>query len=185
MSTQSPVLLLGPSGCGKTTLGRRAAAELRNVKFHDLDHLVHRHTGVPPGQYLPKVGNDAFLGACIEAAQRFVAPSPGRLTLIGVGAGALQSTRALDWVRTTTSICLYAPAEVNHPRNPLGPGRQFAEYVATEYSPRRMEIYRSAQYFLDLDSFTLEVAQARFVGFLLGLIAAGAIGKQAGEEGPR
>ncbi len=86
MSTHSPVLLLGPSGFGKTTLGRHAAAALGNVKFHDLDHLVHRHTGVPPGQYLPKVGN-------------FVAPSPGWLIPERVSDGSLPEVAALQVFR--------------------------------------------------------------------------------------
>ena len=153
------IFLFGPSGCGKTTLGGHAATVLPFVEFHDLDHLVQTLTEVPAGQYLREEGNDAFLAACIEAADRFVSPSPGTLTLVAVGAGALQSERALDWVRGTTSVCLYAPASVNFPRNPLGPGRSFSEYEATEYSHCRQEIYRSARYFLDLDSRLLEAAQ--------------------------
>lgn len=182
MRGPTSIFLFGPSGCGKTTLGRHAASVLPFVKFHDLDHLVQKLTGIPAGQYLPKAGNDAFLAACIEAADRFVSPSPGALTLVAVGAGALQSEGALDWVRGTTSVCLYAPALVNHPRNPMGPERAFSEYEATEYSPRRREIYRSARYFLDLDSLPLEAAQERFVGFLLGLIAAGAVAGAAARD---
>jgi hypothetical protein len=63
-----------------------------------------------------------------------------------------------------------------------GSGRRHISYEATEYSPRRREIYRSARYFVDIDSLLLEAAQERFVGFLLGLIAAGAVAGAAARD---
>jgi len=137
------VLLIGPSGVGKTTYGKYASTSVSDCCFYDLDERVKEHTGKGALQLFRK-GPDSLLEACKSIVDALAARCAERLCLVAVGAGALQSERALEWLRGRVSIAILAPPEEVQKRRELWRQKGLEAFKHSEYSPDRLQIYDAA-----------------------------------------
>jgi shikimate kinase len=164
------VLLVGPSGVGKSTLGEYAGQKVANCQFRDLDRLVEERTGCSASKLLPDIGNDAFLALCCKEVEALCAGCVDELCIVVVGSGALQSSHAPEWLRQHLTLAITAPAEEVYKRGgKRNRARTCTEFEQTEYSPRRIEIYDSADYKLPVDGLSEQEAKDRFLELIESL----------------
>ena len=89
-----------------------------------------------------------------------------KLNLIAIGAGALRSDRAGEWLKGHTTVFVSAPEAEVFNRNPLGPKRDYDEFRRTEYSPRRQRIYGAASHKVFVDGLNEDEAQDEVLRYL-------------------
>jgi Shikimate kinase len=92
------ILVIGPSGVGKTSCGEYAAGKNQHCRFFDLDTLVRERTGTRVSRLLPQLGDDGFLDACKLEVDVLGNSIEEGITIVAVGAGALQSSQAGPWL---------------------------------------------------------------------------------------
>jgi shikimate kinase len=161
------IFLIGPSGVGKTTLGEFAGETVAGCKFYDLDKLVEERTGKPASRLLPQIGNDEFLEKCKEAIRDLDCNDADKLCVVAIGAGALQSEKALNWLKHHETVAITAPATDVYKRGGRrNENRTLESFKDTEYSSRRREIYSSANHVLPVDALPVEEAKKQFVKLL-------------------
>jgi shikimate kinase len=169
------ILIIGPSGVGKSDYASHAQQSLEDCKFFDLDQLVTEYSGIRASILLPQIGNDRFLECSKQALKEQLAHSKARLNLVAIGAGALQSLNARDWLSSTEVIVItvFAPVEEVYER----PGkrnldRTIEEFRATEYSELRIRLYDSAAYRCDVGGLFALAARAKFCNLIEAIAAA-------------
>jgi len=165
------VLVVGPSGVGKSELGQCAEHQIVGCQFYDLDNLVKKSTGISTGELLPNIGNDAFLELCQEEVNALGCKCSDQLCVVAVGAGAPQSSDALEWLRCHSTVAVTASAEEVYKRGgPRNKDRSFEQFKQTEYSEDRNRIYESAEHKLDVDGLSLQQAKERFVELIESIL---------------
>lgn len=98
------LILTGLRGTGKTSIGRRLALALQRP-FFDTDQLIEQHLGEPIGQYVGRLGWEAF-----REVEHGVMGQMGRLAdaVISTGGGALTYERNVAVLKPTGVIILLA-----------------------------------------------------------------------------
>jgi shikimate kinase len=142
------ILVIGPSGVGKSDYGKHASEAISGCQFFDLDSVLHERLGTPVSQLLPQIGSEAFLDRCQGEVCRVMASCRAGITVIAVGAGALQSRRAKDWIlghQGPTVAVVAAPDEVYNRGGARNQQRTFEEFAQTEYSEYREDLYGTAR----------------------------------------
>jgi|GEM_PF-5163707 len=162
------VLLIGPSGVGKSSCGEYASQNLSSCEFHDLDDLVAKATGSTACLVLREQGNDGFIEICQRILSKIETEPRNKvkLSLVAVGAGALQSHRANEWLKRYTTVLVSAPEAEVFNRNPLGRERNYLEFCRTEYSSRRQSIYNAATHKIFVGGLTKNDAQSEVLKYL-------------------
>ena len=164
------ILVVGPSGVGKSTLGEYAEQKIANCQFFDLDRLVKGRTGRSTDELLPEIGNDAFLALCRKEVDLLSDERLDGLCIVAIGAGALQSCHALEWLRQHSTLAITAPAEEVYSRGgKRNENRTLKEFEQTEYSPYRIQIYDSADYKLAVDGLSESQAKDGFLELIESL----------------
>lgn len=168
------LLIVGPSGVGKSTLGLGAKNGIALYEFQDLDNLVKSRTGKSAGKLLPEIKNDAFLELCRHEVIVLETKYSSKLCAVAVGAGALQSDHALEWLSGYQTLAITAPAgEVFARGGERNKNRTLAQFEETEYSSRRLEIYDSAAHKVAVDGLSIQQAQQKFDLAIESIIASG------------
>ena len=117
--------LTGFSGSGKTTVGRALAA-LAGRPFVDLDDVVSRRLGCPPGEAFARCGEMAFRRAEADALTEL--GGSGTPSVVALGAGALESPGAMEatrgsgllvWLDTSLATCLRRTERPGEPDRPV------------------------------------------------------------------
>ena len=98
------LILTGLRGTGKSTIGRRLARELRRP-FFDTDLLIEQQIGEPIGQYVGRLGWDAFRDLEHQVICQ-VARQPA--AVISSGGGALTFARNVEVLKPSGVIILLA-----------------------------------------------------------------------------
>ena len=157
MMRQSQLIyLIGPSGVGKTTCALAAAAAF-NANLCKLDDLCRGRT------------NDWDF--CREAILRAENNDEGnqRLDIIDVGAGTQhdRNRELADFlrIRRNQAMLIWAPPAEVIKHNPLGPQRNFDEYLRTEYTSREV-LYSIPSHRLDISGLPAIAAEERFTDYL-------------------
>lgn len=166
------ILIIGPSGVGKSDYGTYAEMTIVGCHFFDLDKLVEAREKVPAGQLLPKIGNDAFLNLCCEEVVRLSSSDENDIKIIAVGAGALQSSHAREWIskHAGPSIAIMASCEEVYVRGgERNENRALGEFTQVEYSDDRKRIYEAARIQFSVSGLSLNDARSRFANLILGL----------------
>ncbi len=161
----SVILVIGPSGVGKSDYGAFAARKIPGGCFHDLDDEVARREGCSAGVLLPAYGADRFTETCGDVVRELArGNSQRRLLIIAVGAGALESARAAEWIFTFphTLAVMAPPAEVYARGGARNISRSLAQFTACEYSKQRCELYRRCAQQCDVTGLALQEARERF-----------------------
>lgn len=161
-----PIVLVGFMGSGKTTVGRLLAESGLARGFIDLDDLVARREGHPPGELIRSRGEAAFRAAELRALRQALA---ARNTVMAAGGGVVATPlarRALAreagvvvWLRVSAGE---AARRVNQPKaaagqptgrlpdRPLFPGdRESLDRLLAEREPWYAEV---ATLVVDTDS---------------------------------
>src|SRR5260370_22107258 len=130
-------LVIGPSGVGKSDYGRHAMEAIPKCQFLDLDRLVREKSGTPVSQLLPQIGEDAFHALCRQAVGEIMESCTADITIVAVGAGALESPHATDWIsgHQGPTVALVAdPDEVYRRGRERNRDRPFEAFFKTEHS---------------------------------------------------
>ncbi len=93
------------------------------------------------------------------------------IAIVAVGAGALESPHAREWLSQypgPTVAVVAAPEEV-HRRRSLN--RALAQFREVEYSSRRQELYASAKFQCPVTGLSLDQAQTRFADLIRQVLA--------------
>jgi shikimate kinase len=166
------ILVIGPSGVGKTDYGKHMQVMIPGCQFFDLDKLVGEKLGVPVSQLLPQIGDDAFLDCCQEEVDALMQSRPESVVVVAVGAGALQSDRAVAWLlqhQGPTVAVVAAPDEVYKRGGVRNLDRTLDQFTATEYSQPRQTLYEAAKYRCDVTGLSVEEARNRFMDLIRNL----------------
>lgn len=160
------ILLIGPSGVGKSDYGRFAAQQIPDCQFADLDELVGLQWSMRASEMLPKIGNDRFRERCEQVVRKITREKSTSITLVAVGAGALQSAGSGAWIsgHEGSTIAVMAPPEDVFGRGGArNASRTFEQFRETEYSEHRQRLYKKAAHCCDVTGLSLENARPRFV----------------------
>jgi shikimate kinase len=171
------VLVIGPSGVGKSDYARYAQHVLDDCECLDLDALVSEASGMRASELLPAIGNDRFLDVCRQQVDALANCAGGHLVLVPVGAGVLQSDGALTWLESHSGpvvTVIADPTEVYKRGGKRNENRSLDQYIATEYSPQRQAIYRSASHRCDVSGLSLDDARRAFSDVLSAVRGSGA-----------
>ncbi len=148
------IYLIGPSGVGKSSCARLAARSLP-VEHVNLDELCR--------------GRQFDWGFCHQVLARIERDFSPKdvLGIADIGAGIQCSPELQQYLsnRRDRVLLIFAPAPEVIARNPLGPDRSLAEYLAREYSSRA-GLYAIARHRLDIAKLSEPEAQRRFIDYI-------------------
>jgi shikimate kinase len=167
------LLVIGPSGVGKSTYGAYAETAVSGCRFFDLDVLVRDRAGLSASELLPQVGNDEFLALCKEEVE-ILRQSHEGVALVAVGAGALQSALANNWLAEQPDILVAVvadPEEVYLRGERRNRGRPLEEFRSTEYSTRRLALYALADKRCCVTGLTVDDARHSFAELVREVIS--------------
>lgn len=172
MDVNMVVLVIGPSGVGKSTCAVFAAGKLPGCQSFDLDKLVGQRAGVPACHLLGKVGADGFLQCCLREVGALLESGTDVVSLVDVGAGALESHRAGAWLsqhQGRTIAVVAPPDEVYRRGGWRNQNRSLDQFIGTEYSEYRKSLYKAATYQCDVKGLPVEDARDRFTDMIRDL----------------
>src|SRR5437870_2377552 len=135
------VLIIGPSNVGKSSLAEYAGERVPNCESYDLDDLISRRKDKSVRDVFADFKPDGFLKLCRQEIDKLRSQCRNRLCLVVVGAGALESFQARDWLNQFETIAITATPEEVYRRDRLKEIRTFYQFKQTEYSNYRKSIY--------------------------------------------
>ncbi|MDL2253501.1 shikimate dehydrogenase [Ruminococcaceae bacterium OttesenSCG-928-I18] len=114
------IVLIGMPGCGKSSLGQALAKHLARP-FLDLDHLVAKKAGSPPGKIIETQGEAAFRALETQAARQ-----AGRENnaVIATGGGIVLREENIDALRQN-GVVIFVDCPVH--KLPIGEGRPLSK----------------------------------------------------------
>jgi shikimate kinase len=173
MDVNMVILVIGPSGVGKSTCVEYAAGKLSGCRFFDLDKLVGQRAGIPACELLGKVGADGFLQCCQHEVNAMLQSCTDIVSLVDVGAGALESPRASAWLsqhQGLTIAVVAPPDEVYRRGGWRNRNRNLDQFTRTEYSEYRQSLYNAATYRCDVNGLPVDDARTCFTDMLRTLL---------------
>lgn len=159
------LFVVGPSGVGTTTFLAKARSAL-SIEILDLDAEDNKSGAVEWGE-----GWESRRWARdVRRLARAEEQAKSSDVVVDVGAGSLQTPDGRSYFQThgNRSIAVLAPWEIVLPRS--HPGRDPAEFKATEYSPERLAVYSCAKLSVDAGSKSEDEAALDFIRCIQALL---------------
>lgn len=158
------VFLVGPSGIGKTTILKEVSKSL-SYDAMSLDDLVAAQAKeqgiIDKGNaytLFKSLGGDSFFLFGLDCLFRFLEKKSNRKIIIDVGA-AFQNQKLLSSLsKFYTVVCISAEPRAAFQRfsDFRNSSRNLISHCSTEFSPTRVEVYDSANFFIDSTGMTVK-----------------------------
>ncbi|WP_257292323.1 AAA family ATPase [Endozoicomonas sp. ONNA1] len=179
---KEPILLLGPSGIGKTTVSKYAMKAVKNAHFIVLDNIVHkqaRDSGlIDKKEDLNALikffenDRDRFVNYGLNVLEEHMKASDNQPIIVDVGTGFLDAKHSLEWVSSCKSLSIMATPAVAYDR--FRKARKldisFEQYMTTQFSPKRIALYNSADVVIKSDKLSQEALSRQFLFSALAMM---------------
>jgi shikimate kinase len=178
------ILIVGPSGVGKTSACQSIQERFPNCVARHLDGLASDWAvglgwlaEARVGQLRSHINDDQlFLAFGLESIGMFASRHPGTHLVIDVGAGFQDARSAEHLHRIHDVVSITADPMVVYRRicNRPGEQRSFENYIAREFSERRVKVYSQTRHSINTNSLTCKETADRLAYILQKLISANA-----------
>lgn len=148
------ILLIGPSGVGKTSALNLLKDDYELIAY-DLDQLIKEDLNVDSvSKYFSEYGNENFFTKSKEIIEKIANP---KKILIAVGAGSIDYTESHEWYKKQNIITLTGDPKIIYERSDRKEYHQTLDnYLTTEFSKIRKELYANSKIIIDTTSLTKE-----------------------------
>jgi len=163
------IFLIGPSGVGKTKLAQEVLQCSDDIKILDLDREIKK--SFPATYFLAHQDWEKFWDASMCCIQDNQTDDERQFLIVDVGAGSLQSKRAIGFFRNQKTVLVFDTPENTLKKIQARPGspwvgRSVMDFTAVEYSPNRKMIYTVASHRIDVGTCSLQGAAMDLLDFL-------------------